>query len=193
MNYLEVVGVSYNELETITRGELWKRIRDYDNREWLSELDRLTDRDVYKANRKSVGDSWGYDNSEESDLLFRARSNTLKVNSWNRHLGGITSCGLCDATLETLEHFLLHCPGVGNKRRDDLILEVGGTGNDKEIIGKILFNKNKIQEVKRMIGNMWRERLSRLERAERLALPTNYNLRDRSLRRRWLGRWGEVQ
>ena len=88
---------------------------------------------------------------------------------------------------------LLHCPGVGNKRRDDLILEVGGTGNDKEIMGKLLFNKNKIQEIKRMIGNMWRERLSRLERAERLALPTNYKLRDRSLRRRWLGRWGEAQ
>ena len=74
-----------------------------------------------------------------------------------------------------------------------MILEVGGTGNDKEIMGKLLFNKNKIQEIKRMIGNMWRERLSRLERAERLALPNNYNLRDRSLRRRWLGRWGEAQ
>ena len=98
VNYLEVVGVGYNELETLTKGELWRRIRDYDNREWFNELDRLTDRDVYKANRKSVGGSWGYNNSEESNL-FRARSNTLKVNSWNRHLGGIISCGLCNATL----------------------------------------------------------------------------------------------
>ena len=151
---------------------------------------------MYELNRESVGGSRGYDNSVKSDLLFQARSNTLRVKAWSRHLEGSTECDLCGAVLEDLIHFLLHCPGVEDKRSRRLILEVGGVGTDIDVLGKLLFEKKRIQEVKRMIGDMWRLRLSRLRGAARLGSASSssaYNLRDRSSRRRWCGRWGETE
>ena len=99
--------------------------------------------------------------------MIQARSNTLRVKAWSRHTEGSTECDLCGADLEDLIHFLLHCPGVEDKRSRRLILEVGGVGTDINVLGKLLFEKKRIQEVKRMIGDMWRLRLSRLRGAAR--------------------------
>ena len=81
--------------------------------------------------------------SVESDLLFQARSNTLRVKAWSRHVEGSTECDLCGAALEDLIHFLLHCPGVEDKRSRRLILEVGGVGTDIDVIGKRVVRKEK--------------------------------------------------
>ena len=55
-----------------------------------------------------------------------------------------------------LEHFLLKCRKLEGKRRRDLL----GDRNREEniIIGELLFSGEKIQEVKEMLGRMWRER-----------------------------------
>ena len=171
--YLRDVGLVFGDLETLTKSELWRKIRDLDNREWHSELGRLTDREVYKAFRKSVGGSWGYDNSIESDLLFQARSNTLKLNVWYRHTGGFTGCELCGAACEDLEHFLLDCPSLNWARDDGLLAGVRGMGTGIEKIGGLLFNKDKVRAVKAMLGKLWRFRCSRL--GERRALLSRFS------------------
>ena len=166
--YLQDVGLTLGDLETLTKDEVWRKIRDSDNREWHGELERLTDRDVYKANKKLIGGSWGYDNSIESELLFQARSNTLKLNVWNRHTGGMTGCVLCGAACEDLEHFLLDCPILDWARDDDLMAGVRGMGTGIEKVGSLLFDKGKVKAVKKMLGKLWRFWCSRL--GERQAL-----------------------
>ena len=108
------------------------------------------------------GGSWGYDNSVESDLLFQVRSNSLRVNAWYRHVGDEVGCKLCGAALENVEHFVLHCPSLETVRNSRLVMEVGGTGSDKEKVGRLVFDRGRIGEVKKMLGNLWRERLYRL-------------------------------
>ena len=50
-----------------------------------------------------------YTNDYQSIVLFRCRSNTIKLN-WRRIFeGGDTTCLLCNEEEETLEHFLLKC------------------------------------------------------------------------------------
>ena len=59
IRYLGNVGLSYDELETISKHDLWKKIRDYDNKEWDKDMDRLTDREIYKNYKKAVGGELG--------------------------------------------------------------------------------------------------------------------------------------
>ena len=55
---------------------------------WYENLNQLTDWELYRRFKRSVDRSYGYDNREVSDLLFRARSNTLGLNDFKRHNGG---------------------------------------------------------------------------------------------------------
>ena len=98
----------------------------------------------------------------ESDLLFQVRSNSLRVNAWYRHVGDEVGCRLCGATLENLEHFILNCPSLDTARDDRLIMEVGGTGMDQEKVGRLVYDRGRIGEVKKMLGKLWREKLYRL-------------------------------
>ena len=88
MEYLEDVGITYDQLIRMDRSEIKVKVRNYDNRMWYENLNQLTDRELYRRFKKSVGRSYGYDNREVSDLLFRARSNTLGLNDFKRHNGG---------------------------------------------------------------------------------------------------------
>ena len=58
--------------------------------------------------------------------------------------------------MEDLGHFLLRCQKSEGKRRIDLLRDRGR--EDDEIIGELLFSGKRIQEVKEMLGSMWRER-----------------------------------
>ena len=142
---------------------------------------QTTDREVYITFRKSIGGSWGYDNSFESDLLFQARSNRIRLNVRNRHSGGATGCELCDGACKDLEHFLFDCPSLENNRDNDLMVGVRGTGDSVDMIGKFLFDKSKVKAVKKMLGKLWRVRCSRL--GERGALRRVRHVQGTSLSR----------
>ena len=58
-------------------------------------------------------------------------------------------------TMLHLEHFIMKCSKLEEFRRRDLI----GEGRGRETLGKILFDKKRIGEVKTMLGKMWRERM----------------------------------
>ena len=94
------------------RTEIKSKVRNYDNRRWYENLNQLTDREIYRKFKKSVGRSYGYDNRIISDLLFRARSNTLDLNDFRRHNGGAMNCDLCGVDREDLAHFILECPSL---------------------------------------------------------------------------------
>ena len=64
--YLSNIGIVYEDISRLDINEIKKKVRDYDDRVWLRDLDKLTDRELYKENKKSIGGSVGYDNSKES-------------------------------------------------------------------------------------------------------------------------------
>ena len=64
------------------------KVRNYDNKVWQDNLFLLTNREIYRRFKRSIGRSYGYDNRLESELLFRARSNSLDLNDLYRHGGG---------------------------------------------------------------------------------------------------------
>jgi hypothetical protein len=64
-----------------------------------------------------------YDNRYWSVLMFRSRTNTLKLGWRNRFVGGNVQCPLCGAEEETLQHFLKECERLRGVRINQQIEE----------------------------------------------------------------------
>ena len=169
--YLRDINASYDDLVRMDVSEVKARVRDYDNRKWIENLEELTDREVYKCFKKSVGRSFGYDNRFISELLFKARSNSLNLNDFRRHTGGDVSCELCGAGREDLEHFIFICPCLENFRDRGIVGGRDWVGASTVRIGNLLFDRARIEEVKLLLGSLWRERSSLLLRNRRRGGP----------------------
>ena len=65
---------------------------------------------------------------------------------------------------EDIEHFMLECPKLSVCRDNALIREIGGLCSNRERLGKFLFCNNRIEEVKALLGKLWRERCFQLNR-----------------------------
>ena len=154
--YLGKVGLNYEDLKTMNKKAIKNRVREWDNEKWREEMDKLSSIGIYRHWKRRIREERCYDNTEASTILFGARANALRLNNRKRHGGGDTTCDLCGVEREDLGHFLLRCHKLEGKRRRELF----GLPNrgDDEIIGEMLFSGERIQEIKEMLGKMWRER-----------------------------------
>ena len=55
-----------------------------------------------------------YDNTAASEILFRARTNTLLLGIKRKHQDGDIICELCKNGREDLQHFLLRCTSLNS-------------------------------------------------------------------------------
>ena len=153
------IGLIYGDLESLSKQQIKDRVRDNDNRLWRVGLDKLSSVGIYREFKLKIKEEGGYDNSFGSNLLFKARSNTLQLNDRKRHykVDKDTSCKLCGEGMEDMNHFILKCCKLNSKRRGGLIERTGGT-TEKEILGGLLFKKENLKETKDMLEDLWRER-----------------------------------
>lgn len=155
--YLNEVNIRYGEIGTLSKKEIKRRVRDWDTNKWKEELDNKSSVKIYKDFKKRMKDDGCYDNKFSSVLLFRARSNTLKLNIRKRHQNGDTKCELCEEEREDLTHFIIDCKELEGSRDKEIMKEHYDT-NKEEMIGKILHTKEKIEAVKNMLEKMWNQR-----------------------------------
>ncbi len=95
-----------------------------------------------------------YDNRPSSQILFKARTNNLRLNDRNRHTNGDTKCIFCDWISEDLSHSWLWCPGCEELRKNSLILQRPYIDQEESITGQLRFNEQKIQENKEIVYEM---------------------------------------
>ena len=97
--------------------ELKKKIRAWDTERWRNDKESKTTLAVYNQFKKEIIDEEIYINDHNSVLLYRCRSNTLKLGWRNRFVGGDVGCLVCgSAEPETVEHFLQECDGLREVR-----------------------------------------------------------------------------
>ena len=63
---------------------------------WKAELERKTTLQIYKKFKNNFGDEEIYDNRPSSNILNKARTNTLQMNDRNRHTNTEINCMVCD-------------------------------------------------------------------------------------------------
>ena len=100
-----------------------ERVNQWETGRWRREVESKSTL-VWYRERQSFGGEAGYDSSWGSVLLFRVRSNSLRLRWRERFCGGDVRCSMCGGEEETLEHFLEECEVLHGVRVRCGLLEV---------------------------------------------------------------------
>ena len=116
-------------------------------------VDRENTLSFYRMHKQNIGEEYFYDNSFESCLLFRGRSNPLKLEWRNWFEGGNTQCRVCaTGEEETQEHFLSTCIGFNSVR------ELNGMVGKREEDILLFTGLVEVARAKKYIGEIWKKR-----------------------------------
>ena len=110
----------------------------------------------YKQGKSGIQYDQCYTNSISSNYLARARTNTLQVEKFihRRNRDHNTICRLCGLEEEDLQHFLVTCPRLEQKR-DREITESWRNNDKQRQTVDILFNEKRYTKVSQMLRRMW--------------------------------------
>lgn len=161
--FMKEINVKYCELRTIKKENLNNKIKQWDNKKWQKEVAEKSSLSIYKNWKSGVKEESIYDNRPSSEILFKARTNNLKLNDRNRHNYGDTRCLMCEWTYEDLKHFLLWCTGYGEIRKKSRLLQRPYIEDEENIIGHILFNDENLQDTKDTVYEVWKKREAQLK------------------------------
>ena len=90
--YLGKVGVEVRELRGMSKEKL--KVHARDKARWRQELNMREALEIYR-NKSKIHEERIYNNSFGLVILFRCRTNTLKLNWRRRYQGGEVECPLC--------------------------------------------------------------------------------------------------
>ena len=155
--YLKLIHLKYEDLIKMSYEEIKRKVKEKDNEIWKKDLVEKNSLGRYRKYKTKIKQEDIYDNRYQSVLLFKLRTGTLELNIEKRHKGEDTTCDLCRTGEETDIHFMLECNRLDDKRNKKLIEEYKGKDKD-ETLEKMLFRKKGIENVKKMINDMWRKR-----------------------------------
>lgn len=156
--FMREINIQQSELITIKKEKLKNKIREWDSRKWQKEVEEKSSLSLYRNWKKEMAEEKIYDNRPSSQILFKARTNNLRLNNRNRHTGGDTKCIFCDWNMEDLNHFILWCPGYEDIRKQTILLQRPYIEKEENIIGQLLFSEQRIQESKELVYQMWIKR-----------------------------------
>ena len=120
-------------------------------------MNSRTTLEIYRLGKLQIRQEKHYDNSFESCLLFRARSNSLQLGWRKRFNGEDTSCPVCNIGIEeTLQHFVTGCAAL-----EDLRIVYGvNMCSIQQIL--LLETGCEAENVKKYLGDIWKRRSFRL-------------------------------
>lgn len=156
--FMKNIKLTYSELKEIGKQNLKKKVRECDKEYWKKEVAEKSSLKIYSKYKTEIKEEKFYDNRPSSEVLYRARTNNLKLNDRNRYTDGDTKCIMCNHILENLNHFLLWCTAYAEERKS--IIQPGrlNTEVEENIIGELLFNEDCVEKTKIVLYDMWKKR-----------------------------------
>ena len=98
-------------------------MKEWDTKEWKKGMNEKTSLRIYRQWRTEIGGQEKiYDNRQGSEILFKCRTNTLKLKDRNRFRNEETKCEMCGSEREDLKHFILWCPTYSEERQKNRTL-----------------------------------------------------------------------
>ena len=150
-----MLGAPALKSKKISNSVLKSKIMRWDTQRWRNDKESKTTLAVYNQFKREISEEEIYVNDYNSVLLYKCRSNTVKFGWRSRFGGGDVGCWVCGlAEVETVEHFLLECSGLGELRQV--------TGMEEVPICELLLFGVRREEVRNKyrgyIGRLWRKR-----------------------------------
>lgn len=159
--YMERTAIEgLDNLKILSTGEIARRVKEWDTKEWEKDLQSRVTLQLFRSCKKEIREEKFYDNTFGSVLLFRARSNSLKLGWRGRFEGKEVRCKLCGAEEETLEHFIVLCPSFVESR---IKFEMNGIAIEN-ILG--LKEPYDMTRSKLFLGDIWMKRQSIIKNNE---------------------------
>ena len=88
IRYMEEVGIGVEVFENLDADGIGKKVREYDNRKWREEMGRKSSTSLYREYKERIEEEKFYNNSKASEILFRARANTINLEIFSGNWGG---------------------------------------------------------------------------------------------------------
>ena len=79
--YLRNLGMSFEQMVGMKKGQLIRNILRFGSMRWYNDMIRKTSLGIYRRKKKGIKDEKINSNNRASELLFRARSNTIDLNA----------------------------------------------------------------------------------------------------------------
>ena len=158
--FSQKIGISKEDMLSNNKNAIKEKIRNWDEEEWKAENYSKSTLCIYNKYRTTIKEQT-YFNENKSLLMYRFRSNTLKLNDQKRHQNGDIKCPLCEYEIEDIEHFMLNCTKIEEERQKIMQLQRPRIENTKEIIGSLIFQCNSETETK--LYKMWNRRMKLME------------------------------
>ncbi|KAG0725737.1 hypothetical protein GWK47_038027 [Chionoecetes opilio] len=176
-----VTGVMRHGSMAVCKKEINRRVEEKGKEEWLRGMSEKSTLEWYRRKDQPRYERF-YDGGYGGDLLFRARTKSLEVNSrmyrWKND--GSKVCEMCVTGVdETVEHLMLECERYEYARTQMLEVVVGEVGveewremRDRRVEMEYLLglcaecrsDSRVIESVKEFLENSWRARRREHER-----------------------------
>lgn len=155
--YLISTNITFRDLERMDCEDIKKKLKAWDTERWKREVAEKSSLQVYSLFKSNINsEEQLYDNTPASIILYMARTNNLNLNDRKRHRNEDTSCSMCGAAVEDLQHFLLRCPAYASQRRAVPALQQPYPEDCRHTLGLALFTN--AEQVKEPLYQMWRKR-----------------------------------
>lgn len=161
---LKKIKINVWELNSVTKEEIKRRFNSWETDQWRKEIESKPSLEIYgKWKQEIKGEERLYDNRPASVIFYKCRTNNLPLKDRNRFSGGDTRCDLCGAEEENLIHFVLWCPAYSDNRKAEKLLQQPYIENEKNIVGKYLFNNENPETAKETLFKFWKSREKEVE------------------------------
>ena len=151
--YREMVGVPAMELDNLSNDGIKRKVYAWENDKWNEERIQKSTISLYNECKSEIRDESLYENDWGSVLLFRCRSNSLRLKWRERYVNGNVNCVACKLNVEeTLEHFLCECEWYDCIRRE---FGMNGVSVRNQLFGAGL---GWARECRRYLEGMWQRR-----------------------------------
>ena len=149
------LGLSWDEIRSISRNKLKERIRKYDTSIWLEGLQKKISLRWYIQGKQRIAYENCYRNNRHSAFLAKARTNSLQLED---QLGRgkpnyDKTCKLCQDGKEDLDHFMVKCEKLESERDRRIIEDTDKPIQERTV--EILFKSKSNQKTAIMIKKMW--------------------------------------
>ena len=155
------MNINLEKLRTPSIKNIKEMVKHWDTDIWKKEMEEKTTLRIYRKYKGNINEIPWYDNTSKTNLIIKARTDTLKLNWREKYKGKETTC-ICGYENETLEHFILECNLYNEIRKKYLITQRPCNDNKEDILANILIfqkiNKEEIKERKNLIHEIWKER-----------------------------------
>ncbi len=147
----------------VSSKEVGEKVKKWDTAKWKATMQEKESLKMYREWRGEIGGQEKiYDNSEASSVLFKCRSNNLNLADRKRFKNEPTTCVMCGAEKEDLNHFLLQCVAYSDERQKNILLQRPYNNKEDNVIGTLLFDNKTIEESKRTIYKFWKMRENKI-------------------------------